>query len=349
MTGVVASIDDYAAILGACRPLIDVRAPAEFARGALPGAVNLPLLDDHQRAAVGKTYKAAGRRAAVATGERLVGAAGRRSRVAAWRAFAAPRPEAAIYCWRGGLRSAIAQSWLGEAGVTRPRIAGGFKALRRFCLETIERGASRRFILIGGRTGGGKTRLLRAAAAHIDLEALGNHRGSAFGARATPQPPPVGFENALAVALLGLPADAPVAIEDEGRTIGRLAIPAALFEAMGRSPIAILEAPIERRIDNIYREYVLAAERPERRLPESLARIERRLGGARYRRIAALMAAAFAAPTPDQGRELHQQWIGRLLRDYYDPMYDYQLKAKADRIVARGDAAELRAYLETHR
>ena len=187
--------------------------------------------------------------------------------------------------------------------------------------------------------------MVRAVPGHIDLEALANHRGSAFGGFPTPQPPPIAFENALAVALLKLDAQAPVVLEDESRTIGRLALPEPLFAAMQRAPIALLDVPDERRIDNIHREYVLQADSPREHLTASLARIERRLGGERCREIETLMRQAFAGDDPQQSRRRHREWIRRLLRYYYDPMYDYQLQRKAGRIVARGDVREITAYL----
>ncbi len=339
-------VEDYGAILRHGRPLIDVRSPAEFARGKLPDAVNLPLLADEERDAVGRTYKNRGRDAAVALGHQLVSGPVKDARVASWHDFAAHHPDAIMTCWRGGLRSEIAQAWLAGAGVEIPRAAGGVKAFRHFCLDTIlEASRTRQFVLIGGRTGSGKTRAVRAARAYIDLEALANHRGSAFGAHPTPQPTPVTFENTLAVALLRLPPREPIVMEDESRTIGRISLPEALYEAMNRAPIALLEVDDADRIDNIYREYVVEAVEPERHLPDALMRIERRLGGARTREIATLMRSAFDADEV-HSRQAHCLWIERLLRDYYDPMYDHQLQGKADRIAMRGSASEVAAYLD---
>ncbi len=344
----LSAVDDYANILRDARPLIDVRSPAEFRRGAVPGAANLPLLMDDEREAVGKTYKTDGHDAAVALGRQLVAATAKASRIAAWRAFAAEHPQALITCWRGGLRSQIAQAWLADAGIDLPRIAGGFKALRHFCLDTVQAaGTTRRFVVVGGRTGSGKTRVVRAARAHVDLEAVANHRGSAFGGFPTPQPPPVTFENALAVALLKLSPQLPVVVEDESRTIGRLAIPAAIYNAMQQAPIALLQVDDGDRVDNIYREYVVEADEPEHHLTTSLARIERRLGGVHYREIAALLDAAFRADPADRG-EAHRVWIRRLLEYYYDPMYDYQLGRKKDRVVMRGTPGEVADYLRAH-
>lgn len=343
------AVDDYAGILREARPLIDVRSPVEFRRGALPGAVNLPLLTDDERAAVGRMYKAAGRKAAVALGRELVAEGAKAARVAAWRDFAVGHPEALLVCWRGGLRSEIAQAWLAAAGIVLPRVAGGFKALRHVCLQAIQTAAaSRRFVLVGGRTGSGKTEVVRNARVHIDLEAIANHRGSAFGGLPIPQPAPVTFENALAAAFLQLSADEPVVVEDESRTIGRLAVPAALYNAMQDAPIVLLDVDAADRVANIYREYVLRAAAPEAHLATALSRIERRLGGVRYRELAALMRTAFTAEACRR-REAHCQWIRRLLAYYYDPMYDYQLAGKKNRIVMRGNRREAAAYLQTLR
>lgn len=336
---------DHAALLAAATPAIDVRSPGEFARGAVPGAVNLPVLTDAERAAVGTCYKRRGRDAAIALGHDLVRDETKAARVAAWREFAAARPDAVIYCARGGLRSTIAQRWLAAAGETRARVAGGFKALRAACLAALAETRQRPVVVVGGRTGTGKTAVVRAAPGGVDLEALAGHRGSAFGGLAAPQPTPIAFENALAVAALTAPRTPPLVLEDEGRTIGRLVVPTPVFEAMRQAPIVLLETPDAERVENILREYVLDADNPAARLPAALARIARRLGGVRHREIAGLMNAAFAAGPSIRHTEAHRDWIRRLLAHYYDPMYDHQLAAKTARIVYRGNAAAVAARL----
>ncbi|HBM45267.1 MAG TPA: tRNA 2-selenouridine(34) synthase MnmH, partial [Halomonas sp.] len=115
-------------VIASNTPLIDVRAPVEFAQGSLPGAVNLPLMVDEERHQVGIAYKQQGQQAAIALGERLVSGEIKQARVAAWQAYLAQHPDASIYCFRGGLRSQIAQQWLVDAGLHRPRIEGGWKA-----------------------------------------------------------------------------------------------------------------------------------------------------------------------------------------------------------------------------
>lgn len=345
-------------------PLLDVRAPVEFQQGAFPGAVNLPLLDDAERHWVGLCYKAQGQTAAIELGRQLVSGSVKEARVAAWRRFAAAHPEGALYCFRGGLRSRISQQWLAEAGIAYPRVQGGYKALRRFLLVELEHVASLPLVVIGGRTGSAKTRLIRSLRAGIDLEGLANHRGSAFGRQLTPQPAPIDFENALAVALLKLRAAGTpgLVLEDEGSNIGVLTVPQNLYRAAQQAPLVVLEVPFAARVDEILNGYVFAmnaafVERDgpiagpahfREHLLASLGRIRRRLGGARHQQLEAMMRAALDSRPDQDGCAGHREWIAALLRDYYDPMYDYQLACKRDRIAFRGDWAGVLAWLARH-
>lgn len=310
----------------------------------MPNAVNLPILENEARAEVGTTYKARGREAAITLGHDLVSPEDRRRRVDAWRAFAASANNVHLYCARGGLRSKIAQQWLADAGIVVPRVAGGFKRLRRACLEALETTSARASLLVlGGRTGTGKTRIINRHRC-VDLEALANHRGSAFGAHATVQPTTIDFENALAYQLTTLtsPSASPFVVEDESKRIGRLSIPEPFFAVMSRSPVVVVEARLDQRVDNIRREYVDAAPASGGLMRQALTRIQRRLGNQRFVEIDALMARAYESGVADH----HDAWIGRLLTDYYDPMYSHQLEAKADRIVFRGDEAAVDQFIE---
>jgi len=337
---------DLAALFAADTAFLDVRAPAEFARGAVPGAVNLPLLDDAERHQVGLTYKQRGHDAAVALGHQLVSGAVRRGREQAWQDFAASHPQAWLYCWRGGQRSEIVQRWLAELGTELPRVPGGFKALRHACLEVLESAPQqKRWIVLAGRTGSGKTQVIERLDNAIDLEGLAAHRGSAFGARETPQPPPVSFENALAVAFLRH-REGVLVLEDESRTIGRLALPEAWHAHMQTVPLALLEVPMAERVANIEREYVHApladgvpADALQQRYADALGRIERRLGGARRQTVQAELERAFATGSG------HDAWIERLLEWYYDPMYDYQLERKRARVIVSGGPDVIESHL----
>jgi len=349
-----------AALFAQATPLIDVRAPIEFAEGAFPGAVNLPLVDDEERRLIGIRYKQSGQEAAIALGETLVQGERRRQRIQVWIERAQRHPEGALYCFRGGQRSRISQQWLFAAsGIAYPRITGGYKAMRRFLLDSLPAQVERPWWVIGGRTGTGKTdflhdpRLAAAGLAALDLEALAHHRGSAFGRRATPQPTQIDFENHVAVELLRLGLR-PTLVEDEGRNVGRVYLPPALHAAISRAPLLVIDAPLSERAERIRRDYVVHLQGeflhldPDRgaaiwaqTLRESLDRIERRLGGLKHREIRGRLEEALTCGEA----EAHRAWITALLTDYYDPLYDWQLTQKAGRIARHGPAEALRDWL----
>ena len=337
---------DLTELVAAATPFIDVRAPADFAQGAVPGAVTLPILSDAERRQVGVTYKRSGQAEAIATGEALVSGTTRTERIDAWIRFAERHPNTWLYCWRGGLRSQTAQRWLHERGLDVACVPGGFKALRQTCLELLARAPEQKsWIILGGRTGSGKTRIIRARQEAIDLEGIANHRGSAFGAQPGGQPTPVNFDNQLAVAFLRH-NQRRLLLEDESRTIGRLALPEAWHQHMQNAPLLIMETDLAERVHNICEEYVrepLVAGCPAdellNRYQGAVDRIRRRLGGLRHREVSDALSMGFASNS-------HEQWIERLLSWYYDPMYDHQLAAKHERVVMRGDAQTLYAYLD---
>ena len=346
---------DFALLFKRDRPLLDVRSPVEFARGAFPASSNIPLLTDAQRAAVGTRYRRSGGEAATRLGHELVSGEPRRRLIERWCSFIERNPDARLYCFRGGQRSQIVRQWLREEGVEIPLVAGGYKALRGFLLRVLEQAAKRDFLVIAGKTGTGKTRLLAGLPHALDIEGAARHRGSAFGALPDPQPSQIDFENAMAVDLLKLDFEtAPVLIvEDEGRAVGSLAIPQVLFDGMRQAPIALIEENLEARVETILNDYILSNLRAwedhspgqgaailERSLRASLEKIRRRLGDSGFRKAGALMQQAFAAEN-GEGLALHRQWIGHLLEKYYDPMYEYQLARKLARVRFRGGREEI--------
>ncbi len=345
-------------------PLLDVRAPVEFAEGAFPQAVNRPLLTDAERHAVGIRYKSHGQDAAIALGYELVSPEEKARRVALWLDFARAHPEGVLYCFRGGLRSRLTQQMLREAGIDYPRVIGGYKALRRFALDSLARQSGEVALwVVAGRTGSGKTPFIRSLSRYLDLEGLAHHKGSAFGRRALPQPPQIGIDNALSIGLMKLlaAASAPVVVEDESRAVGSREITMPFWNAMSTAPVVVLEQPFAARVEQSLNDYVLdlfgefralntgkdaAFSAFSSHLRESLARIERRLGGARYRHVAGLLDGALDAFGTKGDVDGFRELIALLLRDYYDPMYDHQIGKKADRIRFRGEPDAVRAYLE---
>ncbi|AZZ45820.1 tRNA 2-selenouridine(34) synthase MnmH [Pseudomonadaceae bacterium SI-3] len=335
-------------------PMMDARAPVEFAKGAFPGVVNLPLMNDLERQKVGTCYKQHGQQAAIELGHRLVSGQVKADRIQGWADFARNNPQGYIYCFRGGLRSQLVQQWLKtEAGIDYPRVTGGYKAMRHFLLETIEHAAAHdNFVLVGGMTGTGKTEVLARLDDGVDLEGIANHRGSSFGKRATPQPVQIDFENALAIRLLKMQKAGArqFVLEDEARLVGRCSIPLPLFQGMQHYPLVWLEDSFDGRVDRILKDYVidLCAEFTveygaegftafAERLQQSLVNISRRLGGECYTRLAAIMNQALAEQASTGSVDLHREWIETLLRQYYDPMYAYQRESKAARIEFAGE------------
>ena len=344
------------------QPLLDVRAPAEFERGAFPVATNLPLLNDDERKAVSIRYREQGQSAAIALGEKLLTGDTRTERLALWSEYFDQNPGAALYCFRGGLRSKTVQLWLAAEGINAPLIRGGYKALRRFCLNVIEQASKAdKFLVIGGKTGSAKTHLLKELKFALDLEGHANHRGSAFGRRSQEQPNQINFENQIAIDLNNIEfAKAnKIFVEDESRAIGSLSIPHSLHRSMSNSPLAIIEEDFEFRVDTILNDYIHSNLKEYNALfPHSyrdifadsllsaLLRIKRRLGVEPYTSIKLLMERALSEIDFAKSAELHRAWICKLLQDYYDPMYEYQLEKKSQLIVFRGSSSEFLDWSE---
>lgn len=354
--------NDYHSLFTSGLPLLDVRAPIEFSKGAFPTAVNIPLMNDDERQAVGIKYKQKGQDAAIVLGQHLVSGAVRTERIDAWADFARAHPDGYLYCFRGGLRSQISQEWMAEAGIRYPRVLGGYKAMRNYLLQQIEDALKRcDFILVGGLTGSGKTELLAELNNSVDLEGLAHHRGSSFGKHATPQPAQIDFENALAIDLLrkrdqGLQH---FVLEEEGRTVGSCFLPPELQQRMLTYPLVWLEDDFEHRVQRILKDYVidLASEFTAlhgqeqgltlyaEQLRNSLGNIMKRLGHQRYQELAVHMEQALEKQLHGDGVALHRVWIEGLLRDYYDPMYTYQRQGKSHRIEFSGDRRAVADYL----
>ncbi len=352
---------DYARIFLDEVPLIDLRAPVEFKEGAFPTAVSLPLMTDEERARVGTCYNQEGQAAAITLGHQLVGGAVRAARMEGWLARLRQQPDALLYCFRGGLRSQTVQQWLAEAGVTRPRVAGGYKALRHFLIDTQAKASAEcDWTVLTGMTGSGKTHMLAHITQAVDLEGHARHRGSSFGQLPGGQPGNIDFENRLAIELLQRRnrGESQFVLEDESRLIGRCALPLNLYEAMCRAPLVVVEVPQEARAEQIRTDYVqdlwlryLEFHGPDAGWPlfagyltDAMARLKRRLGDKDYRELDGLLQAALREQAQSGDTRAHLVWIRLLLTRYYDPMYRYQLDNKRERILFRGDKEACLAF-----
>lgn len=260
------------------RVLIDVRTPAEFAAGHIPGSVNLPLFTNEERAEIGTIYKQVNPELAFLKGLERVGPKMRGFVETALKL--APDKKLAIHCWRGGQRSE-SMGWLFEkSGFDVIVLNGGYKAWRRHVLEYLSEPPFT-FMVVGGYTGSGKTAVLRAlmemGETVVDLEGLAHHKGSAFGALGEQAQPTVEqFENDLWSVFQQLPPGRTVWLEDESKSIGRVYLPEGFWRKLLASTMIQLVMPIELRVERLVEEYG-AFSRED--LAECFQKIVKRTGG----------------------------------------------------------------------
>ena len=240
--------------------VIDARSPTEYAEDHLPGAVNLPVLDDAERARVGTIYTRESRFAARKLGAALVA----RNVAGHLEAYLADKParyRPLVYCWRGGQRSGAFATILGQIGWQVGVIEGGWRSYRRLVVRLLYEAAFPAPVrLIDGNTGTAKTAILQRVAELggqvIDLEGLAAHRGSIFGQPpGAVQPSQKGFEGALAQAITRLDPSRPVLIEAESSRIGALRLPPKLWLAMCAARRLRIEAPLPARAAWLARAY----------------------------------------------------------------------------------------------
>jgi tRNA 2-selenouridine synthase len=237
-------------------PLVDVRTPAEFAQGKVPGAFNIPIFTNEERVKVGTTYKQVGREEAILLGFDLTG--NKWSRFIKEALKIAPAKVIAVHCWRGGMRSG-AMAWAFNLyGFQVYVIEGGYKMFRRWTLEQF--GKPYNLTVLGGMTGSGKTKLLhqlgRMNEQLLDLEDLAQHQGSSFGTmNCLVQPTQEQFENDMAVRLIKCDSSKRIWVEDESLTIGKLCIPKPFWNQMRNATVLKLETPLSQRVTALATEY----------------------------------------------------------------------------------------------
>ncbi|MGI9393757.1 MAG: tRNA 2-selenouridine(34) synthase MnmH [Boseongicola sp.] len=238
--------------------IIDVRTPAEFAEDKIPGAINLPVLSNEERARVGTIYTQESPFLARKIGAALVArnAAAHiegplTDKDGSWKPL--------IYCWRGGQRSGAFASILSQIGWRVETLVGGYQCYRRLIVAALyETEFPSPIILLDGNTGTGKTDVIQRLPAlgiqTIDLERLANHRGSALGA-AGQQPSQKAFESGLAERVGELDPTRPVVIEAESSRIGQVFLPPQLFAAMKAARRVEIKAPKASRAEYLVRVY----------------------------------------------------------------------------------------------
>ncbi len=292
-------------------PVFDARTPAEYAKGHIPGAHNLPLFSDEERHQIGILYKAQGREAAVLLGLKMVGP--RLTEYITRVKETTDSRQILIHCWRGGMRSSSLAWLLDTAGYRVALLQGGYKAYRRQVQATLA--TPWPLLILSGMTGSGKTEILhmlqRRGEQVLDLEGLANHRGSAFGAiDGLPQPSTEQFENDISAHLQTLVADRPIWVEDESRRIGRAVVNEAFYQQMRQATAVRIDVPREQRVERLCTDY--GSEAPEK-LAAAVSNISKRLGGEKTRATQQAIASG----------ELSS--AANAILDYYDQTYLFGL------------------------
>lgn len=308
------SVDEFLAKAQSL-PVVDVRSPGEYDHAHIPGAVSIPLFDNDERALVGTKYKNAGKDSAVLLGLDLVG-----PKLAGFvkqsKKLNPQTKEVLVHCWRGGMRSGSFAWLLDTAGLTASTLAGGYKAYRNAVLSAFAE--PRALIILGGKTGSGKTEILKELARQgeqiIDLEGLAHHKGSTYGAIGQlPQPATEQYENSLFGVWRTLDPNRRIWIEDESRNVGSCFIPMALWQQMRAAPVAFVDVPKAVRVQRLVAEYTGI---DHGLLVEATQRISKRLGG---------------KVTKDALEALTQNdyaTVADLTLDYYDKAYLHGLSQR---------------------
>lgn len=352
---------DYKNILIDKKTVIDVRAPIEFEQGAVPGAINLPILNNAEREIIGTTYKEQGNESAVQLGHQIVSGPNKENKIQAWISVVKNNPNIIMTCFRGGQRSQISQGWLKEAGYEIPRFEKGYKDFRQWSIDQIKNySLQQKCRILSGTTGSGKTKLLKQLKNKypvVDLEGLANHKGSAFGKELTEQPSQADFENRLLQDILIQQNQFAqnILFEDESRMIGKRQLSEEFFAMLRQSPIILMQIPIERRIDNIFEDYVTntniilgtAQEALQQfdKYIENTKQISKRLGGLRAEEIISDITIAKNDFSNSKALEKNKIWIEKLLIWYYDPLYLRSLDLRQPRIEFQGLERDIIDYL----
>ncbi len=298
--------------------LIDARSPAEFAEATIPGAINIPILDDAERDEVGTLYKQVGKTEARRRGVVLVA-----PKIPAMVEQAADLQSGTslpvvVFCWRGGMRSLALTQFLDLAGIPAWQLLGGHKGFRRHVLDFFEQGQWGRMIVFRGLTGVGKTHYLHLlaeiGAPVIDLEGLANHRGSAFGNLGLPpQPTQKMFEALVWNELRRIPKEAFALAEGESRHIGRVALPMRLYDSLQAETSIWLNTDLSTRVKNILADYP-AIDSLKTNFAEPIKSLKERLGKKTVKRYLELL---------DAGK--WTELVSDLMENYYDPLYQHTL------------------------
>lgn len=299
--------------------IIDIRSPIEFKDGAIPGAINIPLFSDEERAEIGTIYKHEGQADAKWRAMELVSP--KLPRMLQMIKSQSENGELVVHCWRGGMRSKAVVTFLEFAGIYAWLLVGGYKAYRHYILEQIPSMIPGKAVVLHGMTGVGKTEILKQLKSKgypiLDLEAMAGHRGSIFGT--------IGlgeghnqktFDSLLFKGLQEIQGAAYFLVEAESKRIGKAVQPEELMDVKFQGVNIFIHTPLDQRVNHLVTEYVLPYQHEpwyHEKISLGLERVLRRIKDVEIR----------SQLTTALHERNYQAMIPILLESYYDPKYDY--------------------------
>jgi tRNA 2-selenouridine synthase len=291
--------------------LLDVRTAQEYEKGSIPDALNYPLFDNLERTEIGVIYRKIGKNAAVVKGLEFF-----EPRIQQFLSslIDLKSKRLVVFCARGGMRSASVVRLLQCQGFQAAQLQGGYKSYRSYVLRQLRKPVPP-LIVLHGRTGVGKTLLLKKLPVHLDLEEFAGHRSSLFGAINKMPQTQKNFEALLAKKILELPNTRPVFIEGESRKVGKVFIPQSLAEAMKYGTLVLLQASFDTRIRRIVEEYKICDDQTFLQTDSILQSMQKVVGKKKAKQL--------------------RQWLRKgefenivhvLLEEYYDPRYQHAMR-----------------------
>lgn len=299
-------------------PVVDVRSEGEFETGHIKDAINVPILNNQERVAVGIDYKQKGQAEAIKTGFRLVGP--RLLDIINQAEKVSPAKELLVHCWRGGMRSNNFCQFVGMAGIKTHALKGGYKVYRQKALESFAKPMN--LVLLTGCTGSGKSEIIRALKASgqqvLDLETLASHKGSAFGGLfMNPQPTNEQFQNDLFEEINQLDPQKQIWVEDESIAIGHIFLPRDFWLQMNASSLVQLQVDKEVRVRRLIEEYG-KADKDE--FLAIMSKIVKRLGGQHFN------------TAKQKLMEDDMPAVMEVLLTYYDKAYLHSIDKRKDKV-----------------
>jgi len=299
---------------------IDVRTPKEFNEDTIPGAVNIPLFSDEERAIIGKLYTKKGREEAIIKGMGFV--AKRLPKI--YSKIRTLKQPMAMFCWRGGMRSKSLVNLLSSIGYDIYQLEGGYKAYRQYVRERLKNYKIKPIVVVlQGKTGSGKTEILRNFKNSVDLEGMAQHRGSLFGGINLKPNSQKKFESLLLKRLDELQNEKWILIEGEAKKIGHIHLPEFLVKAIKLGKQILIERPIEERAKRLVEEYFDATDKNIKELKDTVQFLKKMIGKKMVEKIIKMI----------DNKEYVQAAV-ILLEKHYDPKYEHAAKGiKYDLII----------------